>query len=278
MMRWVGRTVAGLVLVVFVAVLVGCGGSDGAATDAGSTGSTGAAGAGALEGRWLLSQQAVDGARADLGAGVRADITFSKGRVSGSGPVNTYFGPYTADADGALSFGPLARTEMAGSPAQNAAEDLFFRQLEATRAYTLTDGRLALRDGAGAELLVFTAAEATVVGEWTVTGFNNGDQAVVSPLPGSELTVDFAADGTLSGDGGVNRYRAGYTTAPAAGGELTIHVDEPASTMKAGDPKLMDQEQRFLAALVSARTVTFQGTSITLRTADDAIALTLIPR
>jgi heat shock protein HslJ len=40
----------------------------------------------------------------------------------------------------------------------------------------------------------------------------------------------------------------------------------------------MRQEEEFLAALASARTVTFQGSDVTLRTADDAIAVTMTPR
>jgi hypothetical protein len=41
-----------------------------------------------------------------------------------------------------------------------------------------------------------------------VTGYNNGKQAVVSVVIGSELTADFKADGNLGGSAGCNSYFA----------------------------------------------------------------------
>jgi heat shock protein HslJ len=261
---------AAVLAVAAIAAVAGCGNGDDATSDTPDP---------ALSGRWVLTGLAVDGTVRPLPDGVSADITFDGGRVNGRGPVNTFSGTYTSGGDGTLAFGPLARTEMAGTPRQNALEDAFFAGLEATRSFAIADGELSLRDEGGDTLLTFAAATASVVGDWTVTGYNNGREAVVSVQAGSVITADFAEDGSLSGSAGVNRYSTTYETEPASAGTLEIRVDGPiGATMMAGDEALMRQEEEFLAALASARTVTFQGSDVTLRTADDAIAVTMTPR
>lgn len=233
----------------------------------------------ALSGRWVLTGLAVDGTVRPLPDGVSADITFDGGRANGRGPVNTFSGTYTSGGDGALVFGPLARTEMAGTPRQNALEDAFFAGLEATRSFAIADGELSLRDEGGNTILTFAATTPSIVGDWTVTGYNNGREAVVSVQAAGVITADFADDGSLSGSAGVNRYRTTYETGPASAGTLGIRVSEPvATTRMAGDEALIRQEAEYLAVLASARTVTFQGSDVTLRTADDAIAVTMTPR
>lgn len=60
----------------------------------------------------------------------------------------------------------------------------------------------------------------------------------------SHLTITFGADGRAYGNAGCNHWFAGY--------ELqgnTIHFDQAGSTRKMCAPALMEQEQRFLAAI-----------------------------
>ena len=45
---------------------------------------------------------------------------------------------------------------------------------------------------------------------WQVTGFNNGNNAVISPLAGTNLTARFAST-ALSGQGGCNDFSGGYS-------------------------------------------------------------------
>jgi len=54
---------------------------------------------------------------------------------------------------------------------------------------------------------------------WLVTSYNNGKEALVSPLAGSEITLLFGADGMVSGSTGCNNYSASYTL---EGDALTI--------------------------------------------------------
>lgn len=261
---------AAALAMVLLAVAAGCGDAGGTPTDARDD---------SLEGRWVLTGYAAGGRVRALPDGVGADILFTDGRVEGRAPVNGYGGTYSAGDDGALRLERVVRTEMGGTPEQDAAETAFFAHLEATRAFTLGDGTLSLLDADGATMLTFAAERPSVVGEWVVTSYRNGSGAV-AVRPGSTLTAGFSDDGALSGSAGVNRYRTAYETTPAASpGTLGIRIDAPAAlTRMAGPAHLMRQEERFLAALGSARTVTFHGRDITLRTADDAVAVTMTPR
>jgi heat shock protein HslJ len=259
-------------MLVLAGALAACG-------DSGAGGSvTDPAGGGVLEGRWALTGYALDGRMAAPPSGVTADAVFEGGRLSGRAPVNAYSGPFTAGEDGTLRIGPVARTQMAGPPAANRTEDAYFRALEATAGYAAEGGTLTLRDASGAAVLTFDEAPVSITGDWEVTGYNNGRQAVVSVLAGSAVTARFAADGALTGDTGVNAYTTTYETTPDGAASLGIRIAPPATTRRAGPDALMAQERQYLAALESARTVAFEGEGATLRDGTDAIAVTLTRR
>jgi heat shock protein HslJ len=64
----------------------------------------------------------------------------------------------------------------------------------------------------------------------------------------SHLTVTFAADGRAHGHAGCNHWFAGYTLKDEA-----VRFETPGSTRKMCAPSLMEQEQRFLAALAEVQ-------------------------
>jgi len=64
----------------------------------------------------------------------------------------------------------------------------------------------------------------------------------------SHLTVTFAADGRAHGHAGCNHWFAGYTLKDDA-----VRFETPGSTRKMCAPALMEQEQRFLAALAEVQ-------------------------
>lgn len=266
--------VAALMAALALAGLAGCGDSD---ADS-AAGSTAAPTAASPEGSWALTRLRTDGTMAALPSGVAVDATFAGGRVSGRAAVNSYSGPYAATAAGALTVGPLAATQMAGPATAMAVEAAYLRALEEARAFA-SDGRtLTLSSAAGTPLLEFAADARSLVGAWEVTGYNNGAQAVVSPVAGSAITAVFGDDGTLAGDAGVNTYRSDFTTTPGGSGPAAISISPPATTRKAGSQELMDQEQAFLAALESAATYTLRGDTAELRDGADAIAVTMTRR
>ncbi|WP_417703137.1 META domain-containing protein [Pseudomonas sp.] len=64
----------------------------------------------------------------------------------------------------------------------------------------------------------------------------------------SHLTITFAADGRAHGHAGCNHWFAGYTLKDDA-----VRFEPPGSTRKMCAPSLMEQEQRFLAALTEVQ-------------------------
>ncbi|MDH1441815.1 META domain-containing protein [Pseudomonas sp. GD03721] len=70
----------------------------------------------------------------------------------------------------------------------------------------------------------------------------------------SHLTVTFAADGRAHGHAGCNHWFAGYTLK----GD-TLSFEPAGSTRKMCAPALMEQEQRFLAALGGVQRWNFNG-------------------
>jgi heat shock protein HslJ len=141
-----------------------------------------------------------------------------------------------------------------------------------TRAYVAALDRVAgwrsdgadivLLDEDDSELLRFGAA--TPVGEWVATAIQTGT-ALASPLPGTEITATFSADGSLSGSVGCNTYRTSYTT--DRGG---IEIATPAATKKAcaSPDGVREQEAAYLASLPTAARYRLDGGSLALLSAD----------
>ncbi len=75
--------------------------------------------------------------------------------------------------------------------------------------------------------------------QWTLLSLNGE-----APLDGTQITMNFNAEGQVSGSAGCNNYTATYT---AAGGTLTLSTG--ASTMMACPDAIMIQEQTYLDAL-----------------------------
>ncbi len=108
---------------------------------------------------------------------------------------------------------------------------------------------------------------------WLVTGYNNGKQAVVSPLVGSEITAAFSSAGKLTGSAGCNQYTADYEIKGSS-----IQVGPPATTRKmcAEPAGVMDQEAQYLAALQTASSYHLEGDRLDMRTSDGALAVSLV--
>jgi len=141
------RVHRGLALVgamVLIPVLAACGGSSsGAASEdpaemaaAGPVG-----GAGFVGPEWKLASAAIDSV--DL-AGFGITITFTDTDVSGMSGVNTYAGGFTSSPEGAMDFGPLLSTKMAGPEDAMKAEQAYLAALDTVTGYSVTDTELDL--------------------------------------------------------------------------------------------------------------------------------------
>ncbi len=192
---------------------------------------------------WLLDelngQPAVEG--------TFPSVTFSsEGGIGGSGGCNVYAGNYTQEFS-------------------------FFEALKTASSFVVEDTRLTLSGQDGTAVATFNAQSQDLAGtSWQITAYNNGQEAVVSVLEGTTPTIEFGADGQLSGTAGCNRVIGSYSTTDG-----TIELGPLATTqMACPEPEgVMDQETRLVAALESAATYHVEGPTLEMRTADDALAV-----
>ena len=234
-----------------------------------TTGGTG----GTIDGTsWALKTYDVSGTATSVPADTRVDANFAGGKVSGFSGCNLYNAPVTTSG-ATIKVGPAATTAMACDPDRTALEQAYLANLAKAATFTATKDALTMFDGAGKSILVYAAAAANPLeGSWDVTGYNNGKQAVVSPVAGSKLTAIFTAD-QVSGAAGCNDYSGGYTL-----DGTTLKIGPLASTMKAcADQAVSDQEQQFLAALQASTTFDQTGNILTLKAAGGENQVTLVP-
>ncbi len=253
------RSIIGLAIVSIALVAAACSSNPGAG--------------GTIDGTsWRLTVQDVEGTETPAPAGVVVTAVFADGQVTGSAGCNTYNATFTASGSN-LTFGTVATTAKACDAAVDAFEQQYLANLAAAASYTATTDALTVWESGGKQLLVYEAApENPLLGEFNVTGYNNGKEAVVSPLAGTTLTATFGADGQVSGNAGCNTFTGGYTL---EGTSLT--VGPLATTMMACEQDVMDQETQFLTALQTPTAVETSGATVTLRAASGATQVILAP-
>jgi len=217
---------------------------------------------------WVLSS--LPGRTLLEGAG--GTLRFESGRASGTDGCNRYATSYTAQGEQLKFDAAAAATMMACEPAIMEQTRAFTSSLGMTRSYRIEAGQLQLLGAEGAVVASFTLQLQALAGtSWRVTGYNNGKQAVVSVLGGTQLSMAFATDGRVSGSAGCNNYMGTYAV---SGSSLEFG---PAATTRrmCAEPGVMEQEQQFLEALESVATIRQEGERAELRTADGALAVSL---
>lgn len=196
----------------------------------------------------------------------------TEGTVAGSAGCNRYNGDFTAEGDG-ITIQTLGTTLMACEEATVHQEDAFLAALEKATRFTTDEDTLTLTDDGGAALLVFSPQSDDLSGgTWSVTGYNNGDEAVVSLLSGTVAEVRFSEDGTISGSGGCNRFTGRFTAEDAT---LTV---EPLGMTRMACPTpegVMEQEAALVAALESSTGYAVEGDALRLTGTEGATTVTL---
>jgi heat shock protein HslJ len=159
---------------------------------------------------------------------------------------------------------------MACPPEVMEAAAAFMTALSGARSYRVQDGRLQLQDGDGTVLATLDAQQQTLAGtSWEAIGVNNGKGGVVSIATEATITLDFSADGRVSGSAGCNRYTGTWTAEGA-----TVAFGPAAATRRmCPDQAVMEQEQNFLTALGTVRSMRMEGDRLELRAADGALAI-----
>jgi heat shock protein HslJ len=198
---------------------------------------------------------------------------FEGGRVAGTDGCNRYTAPYTATGS-ALQVGPRgASTMMACAPEVMKQAEAFMGALTKASTFRMVDGQLQLLAADGTVVATFAAQSQALAGtSWRVTGYNNGRQAVVSVLSGTNMTLAFSDDGRATGLAGCNNFNAAYKQ---DGAKLSIGPAAATRKMCASPEGIMEQEQQFLKALEAVATARMEGDRLELRTATGALAATL---
>lgn len=226
----------------------------------------------ALEGpTWLLAAQGDPAAPIPVLEGTQITATFADGRVAGTGGCNEYSAGYELDGDTIAIETPIATLMACDEPVMQ-QEQAYLAALAAVVTHEVAGGQLRLATEDDRVLAYDPQPAGLEDTAWIVTGYNNGRAAVVSPIADTELTASFS-EGRVAGSAGCNRYTGSYETS------LDTIVIGPAATTRMACPEpegVMEQESAFLAALASAATWRRDGSRLELRTADDAIAVTMV--
>lgn len=204
---------------------------------------------------------------------VNVTLSFTDGNLGGNDGCNSYGGSYASDG-ATLSVGEeIISTMMACEQPIMDQASAFIAALKQTASFTIEGEQLALLDANGQPLATLARQNRELPGTaWLVTGYNDGQQAVVSVLNGSELTLAFNADGTLNGSAGCNTY---FSTFSVVGDNLQI-APPGATRMACSEPEgVMAQETQFLLALESATRYHMDGDLLELRAADGSLAVIL---
>ena len=200
-------------------------------------------------------------------------LQFEDGRASGTDGCNRYVFTYSGSGS-KLDFAPSGiSTQMACAPDLMQQAEVFTTSLTRTRAFGMESGQLRLLDSGGAVVARFDPQPEGLAGTaWIVTGYNNGRQAVVSVLNGTELTMEFSAEGRVAGSAGCNRYSGSFKQ---DGKTLSFGPAAATRRMCVEPDGVMEQEQQFLKALETVATARHEADRVELRTADDALAISL---
>ena len=207
----------------------------------------------------------------DLPDGATATLNVDGELANGVGPCNSYTGAFVLDSD-SVEIGPLAGTLIACEQPLMDAQDAFTAALEAADSIEMPDDRLVLT-GPDDVRLAFDALDRyqALVGEWDVVNLATPD-AVTGPIAGTEPTVTFNDDGTVSATTGCNQGSGDWQLEGDA-----LSLGPLATTQRACESPegIMDQEAALFTALDETAQLSIAGDTLTLLREDGTITLVL---
>ncbi len=198
----------------------------------------------------------------------------ARAEAFGSTACNSFNGPYSTEGD-SISMGPFITT-LAGcvNPPLQAQEGKYLITLETAANFSVSGDTLELSNEAGDTTARFEQAEPVLtLTNWEAISINNGDGGAQSVVQGTSVTIKFQEIGLLSGSGGCNTYSSAFRLGDeydvVDGG--SIQVAGVASTRKACDEPIDEQEANYYTALESASTWIIRGLNLELRDASGAL-------
>ncbi|MBK5965093.1 heat-shock protein [Thiocystis minor] len=227
-----------------------------------------------LEGEtWqLTSHPSANGPVAVIAKAKPALFRFTAGRITGNAGCNQITGAYRLDGTGLTIDKNLASTMMACPEPLMRQEQAVTAALPSVAAYRQIGDRLELLDASNQTLLGFQAFQASplVGATWMLEVYNNGKQALVSPLAGADISLEFSEEGTLGGSDGCNRYMSGYRL---EGDRLTIGPIATTRMACRGPDAVAAQAAAYTAALGTVAGYQIEGRQLTLLDADGKTAV-----
>jgi heat shock protein HslJ len=219
---------------------------------------------------WVLRSYDLDGTLTLVPDNMFADAEFSANRVRGFAGCNDFDALYRAGGRTLFVSQPAVTLKLCDEETM-AFEAAVLAALDASRFYTSRRQTLTISGPGHTELLVYDAAPRNpLLGEWQVTAFNNGQDAVTSPIAGTEIDVTFGI-ASVGGFAGCNSFSGTYGT----NGNL-VRIGALATTRIACEQDVMDQETAFLAALQGVALVDTRGSQVNLTDLRGAIKVTLV--
>ncbi len=178
------------------------------------------------------------------------------GTLSGSAGCNLYSASYRINGS-TISVEPIDVTGAHSAAAQGLVqqESRYRELLVAAASYQIEGDRLVLSGPSGKDLLVFERSDQPesvplLATEWRLTHYTTGGgSTVASPVPGTNVTLVFDDDGTLSGSAGCNAYSAPYQVNETGIVVERVIATKTSCTEPAG---IMEQEGAYLDLLRSA--------------------------
>jgi heat shock protein HslJ len=205
---------------------------------------------------------------------VQITLNYGDGKIYGTDGCNQYSASYTLDGNRIKINDDMASTLMACAEPVMQQADAFTSALAMVAAYKVEGKQLMLMSAEGITLATFKAQSLDLSGTaWIVTGYNNGKEAVVSVISGSELTASFGADGKLTGSAGCNTY---VTTYELQAKRVTIKPAATTRKMCVTPEGIMEQETQFIKALGTAASFNIDGDRLEIRSDDGALAVALV--
>jgi heat shock protein HslJ len=226
--RRIGRIAAFLALTSIVSVALGCTPSSPSPSSSTGLSPNASPTATLTDTAWTVTS--INGA--PMLANALPTMTFSAdGQVAGTGGCNQYSAPYQTDGD-KLTVGPMSSTLMLCEGAVGAQETAFFNGLGGASTWLITDtGDLEINGAAKIVASKGAAASAPPPAPGAALGgtvWNLAEMGGTADFARTVPTIDFEADGTVSGFAGCNTFSGTFMT---DGSTLTM---SPLATTKIG--------------------------------------------